>query len=99
MTVSLPDRPIPGYDLAPPTGADARAMLHRVFGADRGDAVWADACRGAQVDAGRVDSTATLQRVSTALAAQGGAASTIARSIDIRLRTYARLAARSGASA
>lgn len=74
-------------------------MLHRVFGAPRAGAVWADACRGAMIDAERVDTVAKLQRVSSSLASQGGAASTVARSIEIRLRTYARLAARSGASA
>lgn len=99
MSAPLLDRPAPGYDLVPPTGADARAMLHRVFGVERGDILWAEACRAARVDAGRVEDTAQLQRVSAALASRGGAASTIARSIDIRLRTYARLAARSGASA
>lgn len=73
-------------------------MLHRVFGPARADTVWLDACRGALLDASRVDTAEKLRRVAVSLATQGGAASTIARSIDIRLRTYARLAARSGAA-
>jgi hypothetical protein len=101
MTAPSPLRrdPVPGYDLTPPSDADARAMLLRVFGDDRSKGVWADACRAARIDAGRVDSTDKLRRVAAALAQQGGAAATIARSIEIRLRTYARLAARTGAIA
>lgn len=101
MTAPTPDRRVtlPGYDLAPPSDADVRAMLQRVFGDARAPGVWADACRGAQLDASRVDSVEKLGRVAAALARQGGAAATIARSIDIRLRTYARLAARTGATA
>lgn len=98
MTLPPPDRPphLPGYDLAPPSERDARAMLERVFGAGRGESLWADACRDARVQAGRVDTLPTLQRVSRSLAGAGGAAATVARSIDIRIRTYTRLATRGG---
>jgi len=100
MTVPTTNRvtAVPGYELSPPTGADARAMVHRVFGAERGEAVWVEACRHAGLAPDGVHDVARLQGVIIALAAQGKAASTIARSLDIRLRTYARLAARLGAS-
>lgn len=100
MTVFSPDRlpHVPGYELAAPTDSDVRAMLERVFGAPRAEALWLEACRGAQLDPARVDTLPRLQRVSAALASAGGAASTVARSLDIRIRTYTRLAARGEAA-
>ncbi|HEY0015625.1 MAG TPA: hypothetical protein VGC13_04880 [Longimicrobium sp.] len=89
---SSPPR-LPGYDLQEPTEADARASLQRVFGPERGEERWASACRDVGLAAGRVHGTAQLQRVAQALAAQGGPAAAVARSVEIRMRTYARLAA------
>jgi hypothetical protein len=90
---------LPGYDLGEPTEADARASLHRVFGPERGDERWSRACREAGLAAGRVGAGAELQRAAQALAAQGGPAVAVARSIEIRMRTYARLASRAAAPA
>ena len=100
MTFPSDQRPpaVPGYELSPPTGADARAMVLRVYGAERGEALWGVTCRHAGLSPDGVHDALGLQRVIIALAAQGKAASTIARSLDIRLRTYARLAARRGAN-
>ena len=89
---------IPGYNLVPPTEADALAALQRVWDQARGARAWADGCRDAGVVEGKVDSIPALERVVAALARQGGATATVARSIEIRMRTYARLAARANAS-
>lgn len=83
---------IPGYDLNPPSEADAIAALHRVFGPERGAEHWAEACRAAGLAPGRVGSGAPLGRAAAALAAQGGPCAALARSIEIRIRTHARLA-------
>lgn len=85
---------IPGYELSMPGEPDAVAALARVFGADEGSARWAAACREAGVFVGRVRGTDQLERATRALAGQGGAAASVARSIEIRMRTHARLAAR-----
>ncbi|MBB4634598.1 hypothetical protein [Longimicrobium terrae] len=90
--------PIPGYQLAAPTEADVRFALHRVFGKERAEQRWAEACATARVLVGSVDS-ARLAETVQALAAQGGATAAIARSIEIRMRTYARLAANSALAA
>lgn len=87
---------LPGYDLHEPTEDDARMSLARVFGAERGAELWAQACREAGLFPGHVRTTILLDRTVKALAAQGGAAATVARSVEIRLRTYARLAAKAG---
>jgi hypothetical protein len=87
-----PSPAVPGYSLSPPAEADALAALQRVFGAERGAERWNEACRAARVTPGRV-SAADLARVVEALAAQGGATAVVARSMEIRLRTYTRLAA------
>ena len=84
---------LPGYDLREPTEDDARESLRRVFGAERGAERWAGACREAGLGVGRVGTTALLQRAVQALSAQGGPAAAVARSVEIRIRTYARLAA------
>jgi hypothetical protein len=98
MTASLTSPgPVPGYALNPPGEADARAALERVFGAERGAERWADACRAAGLATGRVGTGAPLLRAVEALAGQGGATATVARSLDIRIRTYARLAAHASA--
>jgi hypothetical protein len=91
--------PLPGYDLHEPSEADAVTSLERVFGAERGSARWAEACAAAGARAGRVHGVPALGRVVQALAAQGGATAAIARSMEIRMRTHARLAARAGAPA
>lgn len=97
MAASPPASParIPGYDLEPLTEADVRAMLARVFGSERASALWTDARRAAAVGSRDAGTPEELRRVAAALGEMGGAMSTIARTIDIRLRTYARLAARS----
>jgi hypothetical protein len=87
---------LPGYSLREPTEDDARMSLQRVFGANRGAERWAQACREAGLFPGRVRTTLMLERAVKALSAQGGAASMVARSVEIRLRTYARLAATAG---
>jgi hypothetical protein len=83
---------LPGYDLREPTEDDARESLRRVFGAERGAERWTAACREAGLAAGRVGSTELLWRAVQALSAQGGPAAAVARSVEIRIRTYARLA-------
>jgi len=95
---ATPDR-VPGYNLEPPLESDAVASLQRVFGAERGSVVWNDACRAAGLFAGRIDSVEYLRRVAVALGKSGGAAASIARSIEIRINTYVRLAARASTTA
>ena len=85
---------LPGYDLGEPTESDARAALQRVFGAEGGAERWTRACRDAGMAEGHVTGTAQLERAAAALAAQGGPCAALARSIEIRVRTYNRLAAR-----
>jgi hypothetical protein len=96
-----PSRPaaLPGYDLQPPTEADATAALHRVFGPQRAPERWSMACRTAGIAAGHVGTAEQLGRVVEALARQGGSTAVVARSLEIRLRTYARLAARTAGGA
>jgi len=67
--------------------------LRRVFGPERGTERWAQACRDAGLFPGQVRTTTMLDRAAKALSAQGGPASIVARAVEIRLRTYARLAA------
>jgi hypothetical protein len=95
--LSPPPAPgIPGYnDFRAPTEADARAALHRVFGAERGTERWTQACRDVGLAVGRVDGAEPLTRAVRALAAQGGPSTAVARSIEIRMRTHTRLASRS----
>lgn len=89
---------LPGYDLGEPTEADARASLERVFGSERGGERWLQACRDAGLVPGRVTTTQLL-RAAQALTAQGGPAAVVARSIEIRIRTFARLSANAAAAA
>lgn len=89
---------LPGYDLAPPTEASSLASLERVFGSERGREAWATACSSAGLVMGFVHSLDALERATASLAAQGGAAATVARSITIRMRTHAQLLARSSAT-
>lgn len=89
---------LPGYDLAAPTEADVLAALERVFGTERGRTIWADACGGAGLRVGQASTGSALERAVQTLAAQGGAAATVARSITIRMRTYAQLMARSASA-
>lgn len=84
---------LPGYDLREPVEADARASLQRVFGPERGEERWSQACRQAGLAVGGVRTRVQLVQAVQALAAQGGASVAVARSVEIRLRTYARLAA------
>ncbi len=97
--LSPPPGPVrlPGYDLREPTEDDARESLRRVFGAERGAERWEGACREAGLTVGRVVGTSLLQRAVQALSAQGGPAAAVARSVEIRIRTYARLAANAAA--
>ena len=96
-TPSSSTKKLAGYNLAAPNESDAIAALERVFGAERGRAVWVDACGMAGVAPGTAYPGAPLARVTQALAALGGAAATIARSIEIRARTYTQIAARQSA--
>ena len=89
---------LPGYNLAAPTEADALGALERVFGAQRGRALWSDACAMAGLGVGMASTGAALERALQSLASQGGAAATVARSMSIRMRTYAQLAARNSAA-
>jgi hypothetical protein len=89
---------IPGYDLSPPSEADAVASLNRVFGPERGAEHWAQACRAAGLAPGRVAPGEPLGRAAAALAEQGGPCAALARSITIRIRTHARLAALASAT-
>lgn len=84
---------IPGYDFSEPTEAHAVAALGRVFGAGAAEVRWQLACRAAGLEPGRVSPGDELARAAAELAAAGGAAAMVARSIEIRMRTYARLAA------
>ena len=95
--LSPPSAPgIPGYNnYRAPTEDDARAALQRVFGAERGARHWSDACRDAGVAPGRVEGAEPLARAVHALSLQGGPCVAVARSIEIRMRTYTRLASRS----
>lgn len=94
QTMLAPDRPppLPGYKLQQPTEADAVAALQRVFGAERSAERWGTACRAAGLAPGTVFGAQQLEQVVKALAGQGGATATVARSVEIRMRTYARLA-------
>jgi hypothetical protein len=90
---------LPGYDLREPTEADARASLQRVFGPARGEERWSEACRTAGLSPGGVHTRVQLIQAVQALAAQGGASASVARSVEIRMRTYVRLAANAAATA
>jgi len=81
-----------------PTATDSEAALARVVGPERGAELWAEACQAAGVRAGNDATPDELQRATDFLVAQGGAVATVARAIQIRIRTYERLAAR-GATA
>jgi hypothetical protein len=98
LSPPAPPPGIPGYnDYRAPTEADARAALQRVFGAERGAERWANACRGAGLAVGHAHGDDKLARAVQALAAQGGPSVAIARSLEIRMRTHARLAAKAAA--
>ena len=90
---------LPGYKLAPPSEADSCTAMQRVFRAERGSERWSLACRAAGLRRGRISTADELGRVEEALAEQGGATAVVARSLEIRLRTYARLAANGAAAA
>jgi len=90
---------IPAYGYGAPTEAEVVASLARVFGPQRGSEAWAKACRAAGARVGAVTTTAQVTRCAQALAAEGGAFATVARSVDIRMRTYIRLAATAAAPA
>ena len=94
-----PPAPIPGYNLTPPAEADAVAALQRVYGEAKGADHWAAACRAAKILPGWVRSRDALNGVLLALAEQGGPQAVVARSMEIRLRTYDRLAARAAGGA
>jgi hypothetical protein len=104
MTEPPDDRPrIPGYEFTSPMEADAVAALIRVFGPQQGREVWRDVCRAARVPEGMVRAE-DMPRLADALVSEPGAVSAVGRSLQIRLRTHARLAeraarTRTGASA
>ena len=97
LSPPLPTR-LPGYDLSAPAEADAVAALGRVFGAERAAQRWADACAAAGLAPGRVRTPAQLEQACRALAGQGGPAAAVARSLEIRTRTYHRLAGKAAAT-
>lgn len=100
MTHAPPARPsIPAYGYAAPTEADVCASLARVFGAERATAEWASACRAAGLEPGRLTTASQLERAAASLARQGAAQATVARALEIRMRTYDRLAARASVTA
>ncbi|HEX2208798.1 MAG TPA: hypothetical protein VHG93_14055 [Longimicrobium sp.] len=90
---------LPGYDLREPEEADARASLQRVFGPARGEERWSQACRDAGLAVGGVRTRVQLIQAVQALAAQGGPSAAVARSVEIRLRTWARLSGNAAAPA
>lgn len=90
---------IPGYDLQEPREADALAALERVFGPERAAERWSRACRDAGLLAGHTTTPAQLGRAVAALAEQGGTTAVVARSMEIRMRTFARLSASAAAAA
>lgn len=90
---------LPGYDLREPQEEDARASLQRVFGPARGEERWSQACRDAGLTAGGVRTRVQLVQAVQALAAQGGPSAAVARSVEIRMRTWTRLAANAAAPA
>ena len=96
MSTAPPPRPhtIPGYNLVEPSEQDVQAALTRVFAA-AGAERWAEACTAAGLRAGFVRQGARLDAALAALKQQGGAAASVARSIEIRIQTFTRLAARS----
>ena len=96
--LSTPPGPprLAGYDLREPTEDDVAAALRRVFGTTRGTEQWTRACHDAGVTPGAIGSTPLLDQVVKVLQAQGGACAMVAHSVQIRQRTYARLAATAG---
>jgi len=86
--------PVPGYNLSPPTAADAVAALQRVYGEEKGAEHWKSACAAARILPDWVLHRDQLERVLGALAGMGGPPAVVARSMEIRLRTYDRLSAR-----
>ena len=96
--LSTPPGPprLAGYDLREPTEDDVAAALRRVFGTTRGTEQWMRACGDAGVVPGEIGSTPLLNQVVKVLQAQGGACAMVAQSVEIRQRTYARLAATAG---
>ena len=92
-------RPIPAYDYSAPTEAAVTASLARVFGAERATAEWASACHACGLAPGQLATASQLERVVASLARQGAAQATIARAVEIRMRTYDRLAARASVNA
>ncbi|WP_309672571.1 hypothetical protein [Gemmatimonas sp.] len=87
-TAPSPANTIPGYNLVEPSERDACAAMQRVFGAIKADERWAQACAQVNLRPGFVQPGEELRDVAAALALQGGAAATVARSIEIRIRTY-----------
>lgn len=77
-----------------PTPAAAVVALGRAVGVERAGALWQGACETAGLHAPERMSGDEMQRVAAALAAHGGPVASAARALQIRLRTYARLAAR-----
>jgi hypothetical protein len=96
--LSTPPGPprLAGYDLREPTESDVAAALRRVFGTTRGTERWTQVCRDAGLVPGEVSSTLLLNQVVKVLSAAGGACAMVARSVEIRQRTWARLAATAG---
>ncbi len=90
---------LPGYALQEPSEADARTALERVFGSERAADRWSRACHEAGLLPGHVSTPAQLGRAVAALAGQGGTTAVVARSMEIRMRTFARLSASAAVAA
>lgn len=98
MTAPAPDTPrIKDYDLSAPTEQSALVSLTKVFGAERAAELWERACQSSGYAVGHVTSPRQVERCAIALVLNGGACATVGRSVEIRLRTYYRLASRTGA--
>jgi hypothetical protein len=91
--------PIPGYNLSPPGQAEVCAALQRVFGAEKGTRAWAEVCDSCDLRPEWIRSRAELEQALAAWARLGGVHAVVARSMEIRLRTYDRLSARGVAPA
>ena len=70
-----------------PSAEQVRASLTRVYGAEAGEAFWADACRRGGVSSADDDLTALL-RVADAFAAAGGPLAATGVGLIIRVRAY-----------
>ncbi|MGI5241935.1 hypothetical protein [Dactylosporangium sp. CA-139066] len=79
------------YEMARPDLGEARAALHRLYGA-RTDQLWDDLLRAAQLT-GRETEPAALERLVAAMLAADPVTALCGRSLAIRASTFVRLSA------